>query len=260
MPVTTTGWKQSWNQPSAQSLQVRFITLTVGAHKDFTGCRFNRYGTFTDVPAGLAAVNIKLAGYSEVTLLLIYSNGTSWRWHAWRIKQSNIIPMIPFGWRFYCYFARPGYLWSRPYQPYPETCYGVVVLASIDIAASRRCLILQPKLTFEHLPMVTWICMTHRCQRNYSIVVPSTADGLEYDIEVLDFEAQQTLLMPTLNGEENLGVVNVTTRFVHARQVLLMLSRVIPLTSYSPIECFKNTGHRCCYTLTVMQLLNQLHH
>lgn len=199
---------------AVESMEGAGITLTVGDLRITQIADSIGMVTFTNIPAGLAAVNIKKAGYSEVNFVVNLQHGPGLDGMPGGVKASNIIPMIPItGATTATLTGRITYE-SDLTNTSQEVANGVVVLASIVPGSSPTLTSVGSEAAFEKIYYGNLNMQdTTNAQGIYTITVPSTADGLQYSITVLDFEATQTLLMPTVNGEENPGVTVATTRF-----------------------------------------------
>ena len=198
---------------AVQSMEGALVTLTIGDERTTQVVDSSGMATFEGIPAGYAAVNIKLAGYSEVNYVVYLQQGLNNQGMEGGVKLSNILPMIPLTGTTTATLAGRVTYEADLTNTAQEPANGVAVLASVSntsatLASAAGSFGIQ-QLYYGDLNMAD----TTDAAGNYSIVVPSTADGLSYTIEVLDFERTQNLLMPTLNGEENLGVYPSTTRF-----------------------------------------------
>jgi hypothetical protein len=151
---------------------------------------------FSNIKAGTVAVTISKSGYSEVALIANLDSLSS----TGGGKASNLIPMIPITSVTGTIKGQVTYE-SDLTNKVKEVASGVKVIAKVStsspaLANAKQGVIEQ--ISYAGLTLEA----TTDSNGNYEMAVPSTANGLDYEVSVSDFEDDQTLYMPTYNGEE----------------------------------------------------------
>jgi hypothetical protein len=158
---------------------------------------------FSKLKAGTVAVTIKKTGYSEVYLVANLDAGNV----AGGTKASNLIPMIPVTGVTGLIRGQVSYE-SDLTNKAKEIAANVKVIATVDASSPALSGIKQgviEQISYSGLSLEA----TTNTNGEYEMVVPSTADGLVYEVKVSDFEDDQTIYMNTYNGEEITAAADV---------------------------------------------------
>ena len=163
---------------------------------------------FRKLKAGYVAVNITLANYSEVHYVASLAAGAP----PGGAKISNLIPMIPIAGTSTGTISGQITFESDLTNLTKEPASGVTVVALVDANSDALDNIKTGNIqsfTYGDLNLTT----TTDASGNYSLTVPATANGLDYELRVLDFQVDQTLLIPTVDGVENSDTAIISTLF-----------------------------------------------
>lgn len=172
----------------------------------------NGFAVFDSLKIGHAALNIKLANYSEVnaTVNLNYF-GTG---YAGGQQLGNVVPMIAIS------GTSTGVIKGKVIAETDLTNFSPEVVANAQVIAKVRTNssalnsisnqgIFQ-SISYGNLSL-TGITDVNG---NFSLTVPATSMGLDYDITVSDFTTTQKLLQNTYNNKDTSGyVVSIPTNF-----------------------------------------------
>jgi len=158
---------------------------------------------FSNLKAGTVAVSIVKSGFSDVYLVanlegLNVAGGT---------KASNLIPMIPTTTTTGLIKGKVTYEADLT-DKVKEIASNVKVIATVDANSPALAGIKQgviEQISYSGLSLEA----TTDANGAYEMVVPSTADGLVYEVKVSDFEADQSIFMNTYNGEEITAAADV---------------------------------------------------
>jgi hypothetical protein len=192
----------------AAGLSGAVVTLTQYgvSKKDTTSA--DGMAVFTGLKPGTAAVNVTLATFSEVNYVVNFGSSSV----SGGQEFGNIVPMI----------ALAGSLTG--------TIKGTVTYESDltnkapETVPANTLIVATVKTTSAALPSVGGLIQTISygslsltaltdASGNYTMTVPATSMGLDYDIRVSDFQVNQTLLMYTSNGVPVTTAQSILTSF-----------------------------------------------
>ncbi len=188
---------------AASSMEGAVVTITQGGVvfqqiADATGLLI-----FTDMTEGISNVNIQFASYSDVN----YTFNIDELEHL----VSSLVPMIPIEGSSLATIKGVVYYESDLTNQEKEVASDVAVMVKVSLSDyfSNQVFNEFDAFSYGNLNMSD----TTNTVGEYEFLVPSTADGLDYDIYVNDFEDNQKLLLENVAGE--IEVKTVSTIFGH---------------------------------------------
>lgn len=169
--------------------------------------------TFSKLQKGLAALSITMTGYSDVKAVIDLSNFGIDISVPGGIQYGNIIPMIPITGTttgtikgtVYCETD----LTNLTPEPVPA---GTKVIATVDPHSPALASISSATIQSISYDKLSLIASTD-ASGSFTMTVPGTSMGLDYELKVSDFQANQSLLMETKNGLPVTGVQSIATSF-----------------------------------------------
>ena len=165
--------------------------------------------TFTNLKPGLASVNITLDTYSEVnyTVNLEINNISGTR------QLSNIIPLIPITGTSTGTITGKIICETDLTNVTPEIVpAGTKIIATVRSSSAALLSINQGNIvsiSYDNLSLTA----TTDASGNYVLTVPATLNGLDYDIKVADFTADQKIIQNKYLTLDTTGVLTIPTNF-----------------------------------------------
>ncbi len=170
--------------------------------------------TFSNLKPGNANVNITLANYSEVNYTVNLSQNSI---NGGR-QFANIIPLIPVSGTSTGTISGKVTFESDLTNRTPEAVpTGTKVIAMVRASSDAL-----PVTGNNGIVSISYdklaLTATTDASGNFSMVVPATLRGLDYDIIIPDFTVDQKLLQGTYNSKDTFGVLTIPASFGNSFQ------------------------------------------
>ena len=204
--ASTSALKSTSTVLAVTGAQVKLIqdTLVVNKTVDESGI-----ATFSDLKPGLANIRISLTNYSTVnyTVNLATTSLTGGR------QISNIIPLIPIAGTSTGIIKGKVTCETDLTNKTPEVApVGTKVLAMVDVNSDAL-----PTTGSNSIVSISYddlsLTATTDANGEFSMTVPATIRGLNYNISVSDFTADQKLLQDTYFDRDTFGVLTIPANF-----------------------------------------------
>lgn len=165
--------------------------------------------SFANLRPGQANVNITLTGYSEVNYTVNISTSS----YTGSRMASNIIPLIPVTGTSSGTIKGKVVYESDLTNLTPEIApVGTKILAMVRPSSSAL-----PSVGNNGIVAISYdklsLSATTDANGEFTMTVPATVNGLDYDIIIADFTVGQKLLQPTYNNRDTFGVLTIPTSF-----------------------------------------------
>lgn len=164
--------------------------------------------SFANLRPGQANVNISLNGYSEVNYTVNISTSS----YTGSRMMSNIIPLIPVTGTSTGTIKGKVVYESDLTNLIAEPAANVKVLAMVDVNSDAL-----PVLGNNGILSISYdnlsLNATTDSNGEFTITVPATLRGLDYDITIADFTVSQKLLQTTYHDRDTFGVLTIPTSF-----------------------------------------------
>lgn len=168
---------------------------------------------FKNLQPGIATLHVVLTGYSEINAVLDFSSygvGTS---VSGGIQLGNVMPMIPLSGASTGTIKGTVVCESDLTNKVPEAVpTGTVVIATVDPGSAALSGIVTGKIVSLYYDNLS-LQATTDATGAFTMTVPGTSMGLDYNLRVSDFTVNQSLLMLTKGGVAVTGVQTVPTTF-----------------------------------------------
>jgi hypothetical protein len=195
----------------ASSVSGAIVKLTQDGRVITKKCDTTNIAVFDSLKTGYATVNISLTNFSEVNYVVNFSSQVG-SGLSGGIQLANIIPLIPIAGTSTASISGritfEGDLTNNTPEPVP-TGTKIIAIVKTNSAALVSPSGIIMTISYDNLSLET----TTDANGNYTLSVPATTLGLDYDLRVIDFTYTQNLLMPTYNNRDTFGVVAVPTFF-----------------------------------------------
>lgn len=192
---------------SVNSLDSVIITITQDGTTTRKVANDNGIAVFPGLKRGTVAVIIECTGYATVSYIAAIGADDDDDYNA-----STLIPMIPTTGSTAVISGQVTYESdltnkSKEIVPGGTIVQAIAISSSATLEAIDNTII--QSIAYDDLVLQS----TTDEDGNYQITVPATADGLTYEVFVSEFQADQSLLMNTVNGSEVTGVQTISTSF-----------------------------------------------
>ncbi len=181
--------------------------------------------SFGDLKPGIANVNITLDGYSEVNYTVNLSSSS---YNGGR-QSSNIIPLIPVSGTATGTIKGKVVYEADLTNNAPEVApVGTKVIAMVSAGSDAL-----PSTGSNNIISISYdklsLTATTDANGEFTMTVPATILGLDYDIQVSDFSFGQRLLQTTFNSRDTTGVLTIPTNFGSTFQTASAVSVGVPV-------------------------------
>lgn len=194
--------------------------ITLNHAGNLTSSTTNEYGTavFKDLRGGNLAVTVSMEGYTDVSYITILTPETSMNQNY--TFASTIVPLFPLSGEWMTDVTGVVTYQSDLTNNTTEKAAGVTVTATLDINAAFMNTFFPNNDGPGRVVQVSYssILMKTETDANgeYSLTVPSAAQGLDVLIDVAEVATDQQLVLEMMNGEPVTGVQTIRTVFGNA--------------------------------------------